>query len=192
MRWFRRRYLLLFLLLLATTVWWSCGTNSNVASLDAPGWINPTALRDSIISAIPPHSEFDNFEGDEQYVTSRIYGIVAPHKNANAGPLAHRKFLGRIYVDREYRGLKANVWNYWVAVDTSRAATGKWVSAWVVRTGNHPLVLRELTVVSPGHGHPHTRARWQNNSAAVPWATCSPNMCCCEGPDCNDLRAWLL
>jgi len=188
MRWFRRSGLVMLAFLAVTLVALGCASSPDNRAIAAPSTLNLTSLRDSIIASIPPDSEFYSFDGDEQYVASGNFGIIKPFKNAYVGPVAHRKFLAKIHVDRNYRGLKGGVANYWVVVDTSAAGSGKFVSAWAV--AGEPLKLRKLTIISPGHTNPHTRGRWQNNSQAVPWASCSPTTCCCEGSTCNDMRAW--
>lgn len=178
----------------ASAVTWSCASTMSIA-VDPPAHWNPDSLRDSILASAPHDSMFSPFDGDEQYVRvptfpmKKTYGIVYPHRAAHTTPLHHRKVLARVFVDRNYRGLVANKWHYWVAADTSAAGTGKWVSLWVAP--GEPLRVRRLTIRDDNHAHPHAKAAWYNQSAAAPWVTCSGDDCCCEGSKC-DLRSAIL
>ena len=181
-----RRWYVLILPVLAAAVWLSCAPSRRAAP--APLHMNLDSLRDALLAVAPPDADFPVFEGDEQIVEKtwwgrKTYGMIMPHYMANTTPLHHGKFLARLHVDRNYRGLKADTWTYWVVVDTSDDGSGRFASLWVA--AGAPARLRGLKPVTRPHDHPHAKAQWLNQSSAVPWATCTPNECCCEGPECD-------
>lgn len=184
----RRRYASATLLVLVM-ICSSCATAGNDIRLSPAA-----AARVSVLSFTPPpDSEFDPYEGDEQYVDGSIYGRIYPYRQSNGNDgLKNGKYLARIHVDKDYPagGFKKG-WNYWMLADTTGNANPSekdFVSV-VFAAGSTSFRVRPLSVrLDPNHTHGHAQARWRNQSAAMAWATCGPHMCCCEGSTC-DARA---
>jgi hypothetical protein len=155
--------------------------------------VNTTALRDSIIAALPPDGEFrtdTDSSGVANFPVEKFLwifwatnkGTIQPHMNAHAGiQYSHLKFLARIRVTKRYHGLEPGDWNYWVAarIATSRFPQGEWVSVYVAPTVQGHIEFNRLLYKAHSPSHTSARARFYNTET-YPWATCGTNMCCCE------------
>jgi hypothetical protein len=191
----RSRYLVTVVsaaVFLASVSVWSCAHVETLSVMD----VDLQLLRDSIVASLPHDSMFD---ADPSYsdtgvvagIITKTRGIIQPHKTAHTGTLTHRKVLARIRVDRPYRQLAASpadttYWNYWVAafLKPNGSRSNQWVSVYVAPdVPNHIKTMKLTGALSPV---PHTRAmaKWRR-SKAVPWASCSANMCCCEDSECR-------
>jgi hypothetical protein len=186
---FRRRYLLA--LPVVAAIVWSCAVfREEFHRLrPPPPSFDQIAFRNAVLASAPPLSQFDSTRGQSGYLMhARLRGSIFPHVNAGRDSLYHGKFLAIIRVDAAYRGLKPNVWNYWVVVDTSSVRRGKYTSAFVAADNSNHIAMRYLSVrLHHGHKDPDSlRARWISYSHEVPWGECSPGVCCCEGPGCKN------
>lgn len=138
---------------------------------------------------------FKKWDGDEQYVSGTIYGVIEPHRNAHKKKFevgkTKYKMLARIRVSSDYPrlSLKGGKWYYWLLADVG-TTTPNVINVYVAEDfsesvdGVHSMIDHEQDDVE----HDHAIGRWRNQSDAVPWATCGPSTCCCEGPNCNDFK----
>ena len=174
---------------------WSCAP---AATVTVAG-VDLAALRDTILAAVPPDAMFDpdtTYSEEDEFGgflgTGKTRGLIQPHRNANAGPLTHLKFLARMRVSKDFRGMVGSrstadtIWNYWVVgfLTTTAARRPQWVSIYVAPAESGHIEVRKLTAALSPAPHARGMAKWRHSKVA-PWASCSDNMCCCEDSQCK-------
>lgn len=119
----------------------------------------------------------------------RKVGSIQPRNGINTLPDALDDWdritvLGRVKVDKNYRGAEGGRWNYWAVVRRTVGGQTQYRSVYVADEGEHVNWAPGFGRVRPNHTHPDPRTYWVKNSDAEAWGSCGA-FCCCDDGTCR-------
>lgn len=126
---------------------------------------------------------------DKPIIPDRRVGSIQPKNDVlqlsdNIDQWNDLTVLARVKVDKDYRGSKGGVWNYWVVVRQQVNGQPRYRSVFVSQDGKYRDWGEGFGRVKSTHPHTYPRAYWIKNSDARGWSNCG-GYCCCDDGTCR-------